>query len=255
MRRIKVPYGDAPSQFGQLYLTADDDGAATVPLVVLIHGGYWSTQFALTIQTSIARDLADRGAVVWNVEYRRVGEAGGGWPGTGRDAVAALRALDGPVPQALPEPLRRRIAWQSVSVVGHSAGGTLAVWSVTEIGAATRQTGITTVVAQSSPLDLTVPDGRDRDSVRALMGVDYELAPQRYRAASPAHQPACAAHIVAMHAGDDDMVPVESSRHYVDTVSQRGQSAQLVIVAGEGHESFVNPHSRCHRKTLRMLGL
>ncbi len=256
MKRHKVAYGDAPSQFGHVYLPAcAPQEYQTVPLVVLIHGGYWSTEFSSTIQTAIARTFAERGAVVWNIEYRRVGEAGGGWPNTGRDVVAAISALDGPVADALPDDLRARIAWRSVSVVGHSAGGMLAVWATAQLGAVTRNTAITTVIAQSAPLDLTEPAGRDRGSVRRLMGVDYSSAPQRYREASPAQQPVCAAHMIAVHAGDDDMVPVESSRHYVDTVTARGQSAQLVIVDGEGHEAFVDPRSACTRRTVRLLGL
>ncbi|NMO01270.1 prolyl oligopeptidase family serine peptidase [Gordonia sp. TBRC 11910] len=256
MKRVKVAYGAAPSQFGHVYLPAcTPEDYQTVPLVVLIHGGYWSTEFSLTIQTAVARSLAERGAVVWNIEYRRVGEPGGGWPNTGRDVVAALRALDGPVAAALPDDVRSRVAWRSVSVVGHSAGGMLAVWATTEIGAATQRSAITTIIAQSAPLDLTVGAGYERGSVRKLMGVDYDVAPQRYRDASPACQPVCAAQIIALHAGDDEMVPVESSRHYVDTVTERGQSAKLVVVDGERHEAFIHPASACARRTVRLLGL
>ncbi|MFW0791839.1 alpha/beta hydrolase family protein [Gordonia sp. CPCC 205333] len=256
MRRIKVAYGDAPAQFGHVYLPAcTPEDYQTVPLVVLVHGGYWSTEFSLTIETAIARSLAERDAVVWNIEYRRVGDPGGGWPNTGRDVVAALRALDGPVAAALPDDVRRRVAWGSVSVVGHSAGGMLAVWATAEIGAVTGRAAITTVIAQSAPLDLTVAGGHERGSVRKLMGVSYDVAPQRYREASPACQPVCAAHIIAIHAGDDEMVPVGSSRHYVDTVTARGQSAQLIVVDGERHEAFIHPGSACARRTVRLLGL
>ncbi|HRC52764.1 MAG TPA: alpha/beta hydrolase, partial [Gordonia sp. (in: high G+C Gram-positive bacteria)] len=103
MKRHRIAYGDAESQFGHLYepVTAGE----RVPLVVLIHGGFFSTRFALTIETAIARLLAQRGAAVWNIEYRRVEEAGGGWPGTGGDSIAALRALDDVVPAALPADL------------------------------------------------------------------------------------------------------------------------------------------------------
>ena len=74
MRRLKVAYGDADSQFGHLYLPVppparDDVEPHPVPVVVIVHGGYWSTDFELIVETPIARDLADRGAIVWNVEY------------------------------------------------------------------------------------------------------------------------------------------------------------------------------------------
>ena len=68
--------------------------------------------------TPLARDLAARGFAAWNIEYRRVGQEGGGWPGTLEDVAAAADAvpgLDGVDPSR-------------VVTVGHSAGGHLALW-------------------------------------------------------------------------------------------------------------------------------
>ncbi|NNG96166.1 alpha/beta hydrolase fold domain-containing protein [Gordonia araii NBRC 100433] len=257
MKRHKVAYGDHESQFGHLYEPAvgPERGDGPVPLVVLIHGGFFSTRFALTIETAIARLMSERGAAVWNVEYRRVEEDGGGWPGTGADAVAALRALDGKVPAVLPAELLDSIAFDDVAVVGHSAGGLLAVWGTAQLGARTARTRITRVVAQSAVLDLTHPRARDRPTPRNLMGAPYEEIPDRYAQASPILAPVFDAHVIAMHAGGDAAVPVESSRRYVEAVSARGQSAELVVVADEGHDAFVDPRSACTRQTLRLLGL
>ena len=63
--RVKVPYGPGESQFGHLYIptppTPDADGVLPpVRVVVLVHGGYWSTEFGLMVQTPVAKDLADR---------------------------------------------------------------------------------------------------------------------------------------------------------------------------------------------------
>ena len=138
VKRVKIAYGERNSQFGHVYLpTVAVPGP--VPVIVLIHGGYWSTEFALTIETAIARDLAARGAVVWNIEYRRVGEDGGGWPRTGNDVIAAISALDAPVRYALPEEILSRIDWSKVAVIGHSAGGQLAVWATARLGARTKK--------------------------------------------------------------------------------------------------------------------
>ncbi|MGV9710354.1 alpha/beta hydrolase family protein [Gordonia sp. NPDC003424] len=252
--RIKVEYGSEPSQFGHIYHPTDGlgpDGA--IPLVVLIHGGYWTTEFALTIQTAIARQLTERGAVVWNVEYRRVGEPGGGWPGTGRDVVAALRALDGPVVDALPTDIAARLDRNSVAVVGHSAGGQLAVWSVAQLGARTGTCTIRTVIAQSAALDLEA--GADRPSIRNLLGRPVDEIPHRYSEASPIRQEPFDAHVIALHAENDTAIPVESSRRYVERVSAQGQSAELIVVPGEGHDAFVDPRSACARRTVRLLGV
>lgn len=252
--RIKVEYGSAPSQFGHVYHpTTGLDPAAPIPLVVLIHGGYWTTEFGLTIETAIARQLTERGAVVWNVEYRRVGEPGGGWPNTGRDVVAALRALDGPVRDALPADIDARLDRTSVSVVGHSAGGQLAVWSVAQVSARTETCAIRTVIAQSAALDLEA--GADRPSIRNLLGRPVDEIGHRYAEASPVRQKPFDAHVIALHAADDTAIPVESSRRYVDVVTAQGQSAELIVVPGEGHDAFVDPRSACSRRTIRLLGI
>lgn len=254
VQRTKVEYGTAPSQFGHVYLPADGIGPTdAVRPVVLIHGGYWSTEFALTIETAIARLIAGRGCVVWNIEYRRVGEDGGGWPGTGRDVLAALRALDGPVRDAIPGEIAAQVDWDAVAVVGHSAGGQLAVWAVAQLGAHTAGTTITQVIAQSAALDLEA--GADRPSIRGLMGRPADEIPHRYREASPVCQEPFDAHVVALHGELDTAIPVEASRRYVQTVTAAGQSAELVVVSGEGHDAFVDPRSASTRRTIRLLGV
>lgn len=254
VKRVKLAYGERNSQFGHVYLPPTPaDGP--VPVVVLVHGGYWSTEFALTIETAIARDLAERGAVVWNVEYRRVGEDGGGWPRTGNDVIAAISALDGPVRYALPEDIAARADWSNVSVVGHSAGGQLAVWAVGRLGAKTKRTTIATVIAQAAALDLQAGGRAARPSLRALMGASITEAPQLYAEASPVDQPPFPAHVVAIHGDLDQSLPAEISRDYVRRASAAGQSAELIIVPGEGHDVFVDPASQGHRETVRVLQL
>ena len=61
------------------------------PCVVLLHGGFWRTGWDRTLMTPLALDLAARGIAAWNVEYRRVGQAGGGWPGTLEDVARCAR--------------------------------------------------------------------------------------------------------------------------------------------------------------------
>ncbi|GAA1481056.1 hypothetical protein GCM10009624_14960 [Gordonia sinesedis] len=260
VHREKVAYGPEPAQFGHVYHSPEvTAGERPIRPVVLVHGGYWSTDFGLTIETAIARAFAERGAVVWNVEYRRLagdtspGDEGAGWPATGRDVIAALQALDGPVPDALPAEVARRTDWNSAAVVGHSAGGQLAVWATARLGARTDRCAITTVVAQSALLDTV--RAADRPSVRALMGRDYVDIPQRYADASPLEQPPFPAHVVAIHAAEDRAIPAEMSRHYVRTVSAAGQSAELIVVPGEGHDAFVDPRSVSTRQTVRVLGI
>lgn len=256
VHRIKIEYGSAPSQYGHLYHAADPaDLPAVVRPVVLIHGGYWTTEFGLTIESAIARRYAERGALVWNIEYRRIGEPGGGWPNSLTDVVAALTALDEQARNALPDEVARVVDWSSVGVVGHSAGGQLAVAAVARLGARTAKTRITTVVAQSAALDLVGAGKAGRPSVRAFLGADYADAPQRYRDASPLEAPVFDAHVVAVHGDKDTAIPVAVSRDYVEAVTARGQSAELIVVPEEGHDVFVDPRSVGNRQTMRVLGI
>lgn len=115
----RYSYGPAPSQYAELFLPA---GGGPFPVAVLVHGGCWTSKFGGIAQLrNMAGALAARGIAVWNVEYRRVDEAGGGYPGMYQDMHAALDLL---AAQAKDHPLdlARLVA------VGHSAGGQLVQW-------------------------------------------------------------------------------------------------------------------------------
>jgi acetyl esterase/lipase len=112
-------YGSAPSQYAELYVPG---GPGPFPVAVLVHGGCWTKEFGGIKQLrNLAAALAERGIASWNVEYRRVDEAGGGYPGTYQDMNAALAMLAQQA-RRYPLDLNRLVA------VGHSAGGQLVQW-------------------------------------------------------------------------------------------------------------------------------
>jgi acetyl esterase/lipase len=112
-------YGSAPSQYAELFLPR---GTGPFPVAVLVHGGCWTKEFGGIVQLrNVAGALAARGIAAWNVEYRRVDEAGGGYPGTYQDMNAALALLSQQAGR-YPLDLGRLVA------VGHSAGGQLVQW-------------------------------------------------------------------------------------------------------------------------------
>lgn len=112
-------YGSAPSQYAELFLP---EGKGPFPVAILVHGGCWTREFGGIVQLrNMAGALARRGIASWNVEYRRVDEAGGGYPGTYQDMNAALDLL---AHEAKHHPLDL----QRLAAVGHSAGGQLVQW-------------------------------------------------------------------------------------------------------------------------------
>jgi acetyl esterase/lipase len=79
MGRTTIHYGAHHSQVGDLWLPAD--AAGDLPVVVLIHGGFWRAQFTKALMGRLARAVTARGWAAWNIEYRRVGVFGGGGDG------------------------------------------------------------------------------------------------------------------------------------------------------------------------------
>ena len=119
----RIAYGPAPSQYAELFLP---QGKGPFPVAVLVHGGCWTSEFGGIAQLrNMAGALAGRGIAVWNVEYRRVDEPGGGYPGMYEDMHAALDALRA---QAGKQPPGVELDLERIVAVGHSAGGQLVQW-------------------------------------------------------------------------------------------------------------------------------
>ena len=115
----RFAYGSAPSQFAELFRPA---GAGPFPVVVLVHGGCWTIEYGgITQMRNVAGALSAQGIAVWNVEYRRHDEAGGGYPGTYHDINAALDKLGA-------EAASHQLDTSRIVAMGHSAGGQLVQW-------------------------------------------------------------------------------------------------------------------------------
>ena len=114
----RISYGDDALQFGELRLP---DGPGPHPVAIVIHGGCWLGEFDLTHIGTLAEALNEEGIAAWVIEYRRIGNPGGGWPGTFEDVARGADHLR-KIAKEHPLDLDRVIA------VGHSAGGHLALW-------------------------------------------------------------------------------------------------------------------------------
>jgi acetyl esterase/lipase len=219
----RVVYGVEPLQFGDLRLPP---GGGPHPLLVVLHGGYWKAQYNLIHTGHLCSALAAEGIATWNVEYRRVGDVGGGWPGTLDDVRRALSFV--------PE-LASRYALDTSRVVlfGHSAGGHLALCAGRE--AALR--GLVAVAAVSDPV-VASRRGAGGGAVDALLGGAPEDAPDRYRDASPlARLPLGISHVL-VHGTADDVVPYADSVAYVEAAAGE---AELVTLEGTGHFEPIDP--------------
>jgi acetyl esterase/lipase len=115
----RIAYGSDAMQFGELRLPR---GNGPFPVAVVIHGGCWISHFADLKQTSpLADALTKAGIATWNVEYRKVGDPGGGWPNMYRDVGQATDFVRTLAP-------KYHLDLKRVIVMGHSAGAHLAIW-------------------------------------------------------------------------------------------------------------------------------
>lgn len=241
VKRIDYPTVDGtdPEQnWGDLYLPAGPQNAGSIPLVVLIHGGAWQSQLGADLFDPLARDLADRGMAVYNIEYRRVG-SGGGWPTTFEDVSQALDnvvVLDEEYPQ---------LDTTDALVVGHSAGAQLAVWGGTrhrleadEVGADPKFRP-TKVISLAGPLDMVqaVKNGDDR-IVTALGGTPQQV-PDRYTSVDPIQNLDVATPVIAVHGTADTVVLPSLSQRYIAALEQQNGNGKIILLDGEDHGSIV----------------
>jgi acetyl esterase/lipase len=226
---IRLLYGNEPSQIVDLRLPA---APGLRPLAIMIHGGFWRARFNLLHAGHLCAGLAAAGFASANIEYRRAGEVGCGWPGTFKDVGNAVQFVRDRAN------LVRGDARRTV-VLGHSAGGHLALWLAGEIG------DLAGVVSLGGVASLRVASemGLGGQAVREFLGVTPREAPDIYRSADPEGRP-CAVPRTLIHGTADDRVPIELSREYVRLRQADPGPVKLVELEGGDHFDVVDPQSR-----------
>lgn len=231
---VEQAYGDHPDQVLVLHRPA---GTPTGPVVVLVHGGFWREAYRADLMTPLAEDLARRGHVAVNLEYRRVGGAGG-YPATLADVAAGIDHL-----ATLDD-----LAGRDVVTVGHSAGGHLAVWVAARhrlpagvVGAdpLVRPCG---AVSQAGVLDLTratalrLGDG----AVSDLLGGGPDEVPDRFAVADPARLVPVGVRLLLVQGADDTVVPPEMHRRFAAAAIAAGDEVSEVTLPGD-HLDVIDP--------------
>ncbi|HEV3036171.1 MAG TPA: alpha/beta hydrolase [Candidatus Angelobacter sp.] len=232
----RIPYGQDPNQFVDLRIPA---GKGPHPVVFFIHGGYWRAKYDLTYAGHFCAALAKVGIATWNVEYRRVGNPGGGWPGTFEDVRTAYRLLRGHNHQEQKNKDAGRFDLRRVCIVGHSAGGQLAACL-----AAFEKT-VTGVISLAGVIDLhrAWELHLSSDAASEFLGGSPEQVPEHYREASPAERPIPQATQKIVHGTADTAVPYEIGKGYADAKKKAGEKVELVTLDKTGHFEIVDPGS------------
>lgn len=222
-----INYGEDALQFGELRLP---ETPGPHPVVVFIHGGCWLNQFSLDHVAAVSRALAQQGYAVWTPEYRRVGDADGGFPGTFEDIALCLAALRMIAKKHPLDPGR-------VVLMGHSAGGHLALWLAAQIDLQLRG-----VVSLAGICDLKAYERLGNDcaaSLPGLLGGTSDEVPGRWARVNPIELPSGNAPVSLIHGDRDAIVPLAQSESFAAATG-----CELQVVKGGGHFDMVSPHSR-----------
>ncbi len=224
----RVSYGSDRNQFIDLRFA---QGQAPQSLAIVIHGGYWRASYDLAYAGHLCAALTAKGIATANVEYRRVGNQGGAWPGAFADVQSAYQFL-------LQNAGRYEFEARRVIAVGHSAGAQLALCL------AAHEAGIESVISLAGVIDLqrAYELHLSNDAVAEFLGGTPGEVPDHYREADPMNLKIAARQWI-MQGSADDIVPPAFSRDYVTKKRKEKEDAQLVAIAGAGHFEVVDPRS------------
>jgi len=239
----RLQYGQNPQNFAELRLP---DGPGPFPFLFVIHGGFWQSAYDLSHIGHLCAALTRKGIITCNLEYRRLGDPGGGWPGTFQDvSLAADRILEIFSSDS-------RVDASRTAVLGHSAGGHLALWMVCRhriSNASPLRNGqkyrLGTAVSLAGVCDLrrAFQQRLGNGVVERLMGGTPDQYPDRYEAGSPIELLPTGTRQVLVHGSADNVVPVSQSENFVERAEEVGEHSTLAKLDGVGHFELIDPES------------
>ena len=239
----RVKYGHDPQHFAELRFPV---GQGPFPFLFVIHGGFWQSAYDLSHIGHLCAAFTGERIITCNLEYRRLGDPGGGWPGTFQDIGLAIDHI---LEMISSDP---RVDLAQTAVIGHSAGAHLALWlgGRHRIPKASPLHGtpkhrLGSAVSLAGVCDLrTAWKQRLGNGVAArLMGGTPDQYPDRYDAGSPIELLPTGTRQVLIHGSVDDIVPASQSEKFVERAKQLGEHPTLIKLDGIGHFELIDPES------------
>jgi acetyl esterase/lipase len=234
---VRLPYGADQNQFLDLRLPKQPGPNG---LAIVIHGGYWRAKYDLEYAGQMCAALTGKGIATANLEYRRVGNPGGGWPGTFADVRAAYQFL-------VQNSQRHNFDPKRMILIGHSAGAQLALCL------AAHEPAIRSVISLAGVVDLqeAYTLHLSNDAVVEFLGGTPAEVKDHYREADPMKLSIKTKQWL-VHGSDDDIVPLSFSRDYAAAKKKAKEDTQLLQIAGAGHFEVVDPRSTASKEVQRL---
>jgi acetyl esterase/lipase len=245
---VRLTYGSDPNQFLDLRLPK---GAGDSPLVINIHGGFWRAKYNLDHAGHLCAALTAKGLATANLEYRRVGSEGGGWPGTFADIRSAYSYL-------LQNARQHKVDQSRIVVMGHSSGGQLALCLAAQERGVKRVVSLAGVVNLKRAYELHLSN----DAVAEFLQGTPREVPDHYREADPMQLAIPQAQQQLVQGSADDTVPPVFASDYVAAKQNRTgkekEDVHLLEIPGAGHFDLIDPRTeawkRIENRILQMLG-
>jgi acetyl esterase/lipase len=236
---LRVAYGSDPNHFIDLRFPAPKSKPS--PVVMNIHGGYWRAKYNLNHAGHLCAALTSQGLATANVEYRRVGNDGGAWPGTFADIRSAYQFL-------VQHAQKHHFDSKDFVVMGHSAGGQLALCL------AAHERRVTRVVSLAGVLDLRQANELhlSNDAVVEFLRGTPSAVPDHYREADPMQLSIPQAQQWLIQGSADTDVPPNFSRDYVAAKQKRcgdqKEDVHLLEISGADHFDLIDPKSQAWKQ-------
>jgi len=231
----RLSYGNDSNQFADLRLPKTK---GPFPVAMNIHGGFWRAKYDLVHAGHLCAALTAKGLATWNIEYRRVGNQGGGWPGTFEDIRSAYRYL--------PKIAKRYdLDVSKVAVMGHSAGGQLALCL------AAHESSLKNVISLAGVLDLQQAweQHLSNNAVVEFLGGKPNEVPEHYHEADPMQLAVDHSTVQwLIHGAGDDVVPANFSRTCAEQKKNHGEDVHYLEISTAGHFDLIDPHSNAWPK-------